>query len=205
MWKVNSSVLLLNFWKIRARLETLISCIYLKLNMYICLYSIYMYNIHVVHICTPCTWTSRMQESLPDMNHSPMKESPGEVAVCKHLTWQSQDPDPWDWIVDLPGTLNNHFLIDVWWNNHFLCNDLESSSWNNHKKLVVWTSRCITVGDKMATLKKRGKCFRTVKIFPILPWIHVGNGKTVKSWWLVPTWKICARRKLSNGSEFPSK
>ena len=87
----------------------------------------------------------------------------------------------------------------------FLCNDLESSSWNNHKKLVVWTSRCITVGDKMATLKKRGKCFRTVKIFPILPWIHVGNGKTVKSWWLVPTWKICARRKSSNGSESTSK
>ena len=24
--------------------------------------------------------------------------------------------------------------MDVWWNNHFLCNDLESSSWNNHKK-----------------------------------------------------------------------
>ena len=26
------------------------------------------------------------------------------------------------------------FWMDVWWNNHFLCNDLESSSWNNHKK-----------------------------------------------------------------------
>ena len=32
-----------------------------------------------------------------------------------------------------PGTLNNHLLMD-WWNNHFLCNDLESSNWNNHKK-----------------------------------------------------------------------
>ena len=32
----------------------------------------------------------------------------------------------------LPGTLNNHFLLDVWWNNHFSCNDLESSNWNNH-------------------------------------------------------------------------
>ena len=31
--------------------------------------------------------------------------------------------------------------MDVWWNNHFLCNDLESSNWNNHKKLVVWSSR----------------------------------------------------------------
>ena len=28
---------------------------------------------------------------------------------------------------DLPGTINNHLLVDVWWNNHFLCNDLESS------------------------------------------------------------------------------
>ena len=28
-----------------------------------------------------------------------------------------------------------------WWNNQFLCNDLESSNWNNHKKLVVWSSR----------------------------------------------------------------
>ena len=42
---------------------------------------------------------------------------------------------------NLPGTLNNHFLMDVWWNNHFLCNDLESSSWNNHKKLDVWNPR----------------------------------------------------------------
>ena len=40
-----------------------------------------------------------------------------------------------------PGTLNNHFLMDLWWNSHFLCNDLESSSWNNHKRLVVWSSR----------------------------------------------------------------
>ena len=32
----------------------------------------------------------------------------------------------------LPGTLNNNLLMDVWWNNHFLCNDLEASNWNNH-------------------------------------------------------------------------
>ena len=37
------------------------------------------------------------------------------------------------WWVD-PGTLNTHFLMEVWWNNHSLCNDLESSTWNNHKK-----------------------------------------------------------------------
>jgi len=42
----------------------------------------------------------------------------------------------------VPGTLNNHFLMDVWWNNQFLCNDLESSSWNNClRKWVVWSSR----------------------------------------------------------------
>ena len=32
----------------------------------------------------------------------------------------------------IPGTPNNHFKMDVWWNNHFLCKDLESSNWNNH-------------------------------------------------------------------------
>ena len=31
----------------------------------------------------------------------------------------------------LPGSLNNHFLIDFCWNNHFLHKDLESSHWNN--------------------------------------------------------------------------
>ena len=31
------------------------------------------------------------------------------------------------WFV--PGTPNNHFLLDVWWNNHFLCKELESSNW----------------------------------------------------------------------------
>ena len=32
----------------------------------------------------------------------------------------------------IPGTLNNHVFMDVWWNNHFLYKDLESSNWNNH-------------------------------------------------------------------------
>ena len=36
----------------------------------------------------------------------------------------------------LPGTLNNNILMDVLWNNHILCNDLEASNWNNHKQLV---------------------------------------------------------------------
>ena len=42
-----------------------------------------------------------------------------------------------------PGTLNNQFLMDVWLNNHFPCKDVESSNWNNHKELVVWSSRVI--------------------------------------------------------------
>ena len=36
----------------------------------------------------------------------------------------------WCWLP--PGTPNNHFLMDVWWNNHFLHKGLESSNWNNH-------------------------------------------------------------------------
>ena len=40
-----------------------------------------------------------------------------------------------------PGTLNNQFLMDVWWNKPFPCKDFESSNWNNHKELVVWSSR----------------------------------------------------------------
>ena len=31
----------------------------------------------------------------------------------------------------IPGTLNNEFSMDVWWNNQFSYNDLESSNWNN--------------------------------------------------------------------------
>ncbi len=34
--------------------------------------------------------------------------------------------------IHLPGTRNNHFKMDVWWNSHFLCKELESSNWNNH-------------------------------------------------------------------------
>ena len=32
----------------------------------------------------------------------------------------------------LPGTPNNQFFMDVWWNNHFLYKGLESSNWNNN-------------------------------------------------------------------------
>lgn len=37
----------------------------------------------------------------------------------------------------VPGTLNNEFFkwMDVWWNNHFLCSNLESSNWTNKKWL----------------------------------------------------------------------
>ena len=42
----------------------------------------------------------------------------------------------------LPGTLKNPFEMDVWWfPPTFSCNDSESSEWNNHLKLVVWSSR----------------------------------------------------------------
>ena len=41
--------------------------------------------------------------------------------------WQNMQTWP-------PGTPDNHFFMDVWWKHHFLCSDLESSSWNNHKK-----------------------------------------------------------------------
>ena len=45
-----------------------------------------------------------------------------------------EDEDEWQaaWKKQPPGTPNNQFLMDVWWNNHFLCKDLESSNWNNH-------------------------------------------------------------------------
>ena len=40
------------------------------------------------------------------------------------------------------GTPNNHvWIMDDWLNNNFQCKDLESSNWNNHKELVVWSSR----------------------------------------------------------------
>ena len=66
-------------------------------------------------------------------NHQPY------VQIIFIKSWIQESFHQSGWL--MPGTLNNHFLMDVWWNNHFLCNDLESSSWNNHKKLVVWSSR----------------------------------------------------------------
>ena len=35
--------------------------------------------------------------------------------------------------------------MDVWWNNHFLCKDWESTNWNNHFLMVVWGSRYIYI------------------------------------------------------------
>ena len=39
-------------------------------------------------------------------------------------SWQDQDGFP-----IFTGTPHNQSLIDVWWNNHFECKDLESSNW----------------------------------------------------------------------------
>ena len=38
----------------------------------------------------------------------------------------------------IPGTRNNQFKVDVWWNNHFLCTELESSNWNNNFHINEW-------------------------------------------------------------------
>ena len=61
------------------------------------------------------------------------------LKIHHYFCWTCWREDPgastaWKRAGCRPGTLNNHFLMDVWWNSHFLCNDLESSSWNNHKK-----------------------------------------------------------------------
>ena len=53
-----------------------------------------------------------------------------------------------------PGTLNNHFLMDVWWNNHFVCNDLESSNWNNHKKTGCLEFQGYVSGSKLVGVWK---------------------------------------------------
>ena len=40
----------------------------------------------------------------------------------------------WFLIIEIPGTLNNEFLMDVWWNNGFTSKGLESSNWKTIKK-----------------------------------------------------------------------
>ena len=57
-----------------------------------------------------------------------------------------------------PGTLNNHFSMDVWWNNHFLCTVM---IWNHPvettiKKLVVWSSRQRFIGFHQETYSRDG-------------------------------------------------
>ena len=54
----------------------------------------------------------------------------------------------------LPGTPKNNFLMDVWWTNHFLRNDWESTNWNNHKKTWLF-----------------GVPGSTIKIFGDLCWV----------------------------------
>ena len=41
------------------------------------------------------------------------------------------------------GRVSNHFLMDVWWNNHFPSKGLKSSNWNNHLKVDVLGTRMI--------------------------------------------------------------
>ena len=51
--------------------------------------------------------------------------------VCFVLDWRYRDTQNF---LEPPGTPNNQFKVDVWWNNHFPCKDLDSSNWNNLKK-----------------------------------------------------------------------
>ena len=57
-----------------------------------------------------------------------------------------------------PGTLNNNFFMDVWWNNHFPSKGLESSNWNNHFKVDVSGTRCIK---------------QTIRRKPTLQWLYL--------------------------------
>ena len=57
----------------------------------------------------------------------------------------------WTICVCPPGIPTNQFKVDVWWNNHFLCKDLESSNWNNHyckQGLFRVLGRCYFFGVK---------------------------------------------------------
>ena len=45
----------------------------------------------------------------------------------------------------IPGTRNNQFKVDVWWQRYFLRKELESSNWNNRLSMVVWGSRYMYV------------------------------------------------------------
>ncbi len=53
--------------------------------------------------------------------------------ASRHRSWPggglSYHFKPSKVILYIPGTPNNHFLMDVLWNNHFPCKDLESSIW----------------------------------------------------------------------------
>ena len=79
--------------------------------------------------CLQLCWCSKKCAFISSMPSFP---SPSSTLVLCIFFVQKIEP---------PGTPNNHFVMDVWWNHHFLCSDLESSRWNNHKKPVAWSSR----------------------------------------------------------------
>ncbi len=72
----------------------------------------------------------------PSSKHRCMLQQATDLVVCrsqlllshKSIHWVCVDTKP----LLVPGTPNNQLKMDVWWNNHFLCKDWESSNWNNH-------------------------------------------------------------------------
>ena len=49
----------------------------------------------------------------------------------------------------IPGTLNNNFSKDVWWNTHLSFKDLESSDWNS--RLNSWMARVLLCSAAIST------------------------------------------------------
>ena len=79
--------------------------------------------------------------------------------------------------------------MDVWWNNHFLCKDFESSNWNNHKK--NWLFRVPGFQNlKILTLIFENKKYPT-KMIPKktkkhISWLVSGSpGKRYFFYWLL--------------------
>ena len=107
----------------------------------------------------------------------------------------------------MPGTLNNHLLVDVWWNNHFLCRDLESSNWNSQKKLVVWSSRCvpfvvqtyniIAASGVMKKITNPKKCIGLEKQIPHKMTIHKFDPSQMGPSYLMTPWRFLATIALA--------
>ena len=55
--------------------------------------------------------------------HLRNEHSPKNIYVQQYITTFTHI------YIYIPGTPNNQFLMDVWWNNHFPCKDWESSNW----------------------------------------------------------------------------